>query len=42
MTFDLVLAMGWLPRDVRELTLDDLAGLSRAVDRRERRSKRKR
>jgi hypothetical protein len=41
MIYDLSLALGWLPRDVRELTAADLEGLTKAADRRERRSKRK-
>lgn len=40
MTYDLALALGWLPRDVRELTLDDLKGLGKAADRRAQRAKR--
>jgi len=39
MTYDLVLSMGWLPRDVRELTLEDLEGLNRAARRRDSRAR---
>jgi hypothetical protein len=39
MTYDLALTMGWLPRDVRALTVTDLVGLTRAADRRDRRAK---
>lgn len=40
MTYDLALALGWLPSDVRQLTVADLEGLGRAADRRNRRAKR--
>lgn len=40
MIYDLALGLGWLPRDVRELTVADLEGLTKAADRRERRAKR--
>jgi hypothetical protein len=39
MTYDLALALGWTPAQVRELTLDDVRGLGRAADRRARRAK---
>jgi hypothetical protein len=42
MIYDLSLAFGWLPRDVRELTSKDLDGIRRAVARRDARSKRNR
>jgi hypothetical protein len=38
--YDLSLGLGWLPRDVRELTVEDLEGLTKAAHRREARSKR--
>lgn len=38
--FDLSLAMGWLPRDVRAMPVSDLIGLAKAGTRREQRSKR--
>jgi hypothetical protein len=41
MIYDIALSLGWLPRDVRELTLSDVDGLSRAARRRDARSKRK-
>jgi hypothetical protein len=40
MIYDLSLSLGWLPKDVRELTLSDLDGLGRAARRRDARSKR--
>jgi hypothetical protein len=42
MIYDLALGLGWLPRDVRQLTAADLVGLAKAADRRERRAKAKR
>lgn len=42
MTYDLALALGWLPRDVRQLTMADLVGLAKAADRRDRRARAKR
>jgi hypothetical protein len=39
MIYDLVIAYGWLPRDVRELTAADLEGIGRAAERRERRAR---
>jgi len=39
MTYDLSLATGWHPDEVRRLTVDDLDGLRRAADRRDRRAK---
>jgi hypothetical protein len=39
MIYDLSLAFGWLPRDVRALTVTDLEGLSKAAERRDARSK---
>lgn len=40
MIYDLSLSLGWLPADVRRLTMADLDGLSRAVRRRDARAKR--
>lgn len=42
MIYDLSLGMGWPPDVVRQLHVRDLEGLGRAVDRRDRRAKRKR
>jgi hypothetical protein len=39
MIYDLSLGLSWPPDVVRRLTVDDLKGLARAADRRERRSK---
>lgn len=41
MTYDIALALGWLPSEVRTLTIRDLRGIARAADRRDRRAKRK-
>ena len=41
MIYDLSLALGWLPANVRQLTMSDLDGLGRAARRRDARSKRK-
>jgi hypothetical protein len=41
MIYDLSIGFSWPPSVVRELTVDDLVGLGRAADRRDRRSKRK-
>lgn len=41
MIYDLSLMMSWPPSVVRELRVDDLVGLARAAERRDRRSKRK-
>lgn len=41
MIYDLVLAYGWLPRDVRALTVDDLDGIAKAAKRAQVRSKAK-
>jgi hypothetical protein len=38
MIYDLALSTGWLPSDVRRLTVADLVGLARAAERRERRA----
>lgn len=42
MIYDLSLALGWLPSQVRQLTAADVAGLTKAADRRDRRAKAKR
>jgi len=39
MKYDLVIGFGWLPRDVDELTLADIEGISRAGRRRDARAK---
>jgi len=39
MIYDLVLGFGWLPDDVRRLTLADLDGMGKAARRRDARSK---
>ena len=39
MIYDLSLSLGWLPADVRQLTMSDLDGLGRAARRREARSR---
>jgi hypothetical protein len=41
MIYDASLALGWLPADVRQLTVADLDGLGRAARRRDARSRRK-
>jgi hypothetical protein len=40
MTYDLALSLGWLPEQVRRLTVDDLDGITAAVARRDARAKR--
>jgi hypothetical protein len=40
MIYDIALGLGWLPRDVRELTTADLDGLAKAARRRDARAKR--
>lgn len=42
MKYDLALGLGWLPSQVAQLTLDDIRGLGKAADRRDRRAKRSR